>query len=218
MKMAAQREMADLLENIRKELPERVHELYEEAIHRATEQRQKRGRHVARRMMRHSPWLRAERQRQQQQEGALAFFALIVGLIGGAALMYLFDPERGAQRRASLREQANRAAADFEKSVEETSQRAQNDFNRAVNQTRDAATEKSDQVPEAVKTMAQQAKENVSASALAARVRVEIARNTRQPAEIEVSIDKGVVTLTGKVLASEAQLLIGKARTARPTT
>jgi hypothetical protein len=210
--MASHHEIADLLENIRKELPERVHEMFGEAVHRATEQRDKRGRHIARQMMRRNPWLREQRRHQQEQEGALAFFALIIGLIGGAALMYLFDPDRGAQRRAALREQANRAAAEFEKSFEETAQRAQSEVNRVVSEGRSGVDQNLDpvQVPEAVKQMAQEAKENVSTTALAARVRVEIVRNTRQPGAIEVSVANGTVTLSGKVLASEVQPLVEK--------
>lgn len=136
--MASHHEIADLLENIRTELPERVRDAYEEAVQRATKEGRKRGRHAARRMMQRNPFLRHEWERQQREEGALAFFMLLVGLIGGAALMYLFDPDRGEQRRAALRAQANQAAADLTNAVEQASQRATEQVNDAADTIRDA--------------------------------------------------------------------------------
>lgn len=208
--MAAQREITELLENIRKELPERVHEAYEEAVHQATKQGRKQGRNIARQMMHRNPWLRAERQREQQQEGALAIFAFIIGLIGGAALMYLFDPDRGAARRTALRQQAEQAASEMSNTANEQSQRAKEEVNRVVDEALAGVNQKSEQVPEAVKAMAQKASQTAPATALIARARVEVARNVRSPGAIEVSADNGVLTLSGKVLASEVEPLVEK--------
>src|SRR5215213_2822307 len=102
IQMAVQHEINEILETIRKELPHRAHDVYEDAVKKAMRQRNRRQRQFARGMLHHNPMLRREWNRQQEEEGALAIFMLIIGLIGGAALMYLFDPERGARRRAAF--------------------------------------------------------------------------------------------------------------------
>src|SRR5450755_2017788 len=77
--MSIHPELYDLLEHIRTGLPDHTHELYEKAVNRALEQRA-----------------------HGEDEGMFPLVILAIGIIGGAALMYLFDPERGAQRRAML--------------------------------------------------------------------------------------------------------------------
>lgn len=268
--MAVQHDIAELLENIRKELPERARDLYEEAVNRAMDEQRKRGRQVARTAMRRAPYLRDEHRRQQEEEGALAIFALIIGFIGGAALMYLFDPERGERRRVLLTAQLERTVGAAQGNVETAADQVEAKFNRAVDQASDTASEVRgqvkqaadsvqdsakraqgqvsqvvDQAADAVKSTAQRAEDQVSNQAskvtgsaskaasgataqatsaatgaaaaisnetLAARVRTEIGRSTRNPGTIQVTADGGTVTLTGKILASEAQPLVQKIR------
>ena len=62
--------------------------------------------------------IRREFDHQKEEEGILAIFVLIVGLLGGAALMYLFDPDRGEQRRASLLGQVNQAEQSVQHAAE----------------------------------------------------------------------------------------------------
>jgi len=103
--MAPRLEINDLLENIRAELPTRVHSMFEEAVQRASEG-QRQGRKRVEHELRHiSPWER-QRRHYQEQESVLTVFALLIGFISGVAVMYLFDPERGERRRAQLAGQA----------------------------------------------------------------------------------------------------------------
>ena len=114
--MAARHEINELLENIRAELPTRAQELFEEAVQRASEGGRHGRKRIEREIRHRAPWER-QRRRQQEEEGVLAIFALVVGFLGGLAFMYLFDPERGEQRRAMLRGQANRLADEAEAEV-----------------------------------------------------------------------------------------------------
>jgi osmotically-inducible protein OsmY len=252
--MAVQREIGDLLENIRAELPTRLHNLFEEAVERAAEQERHGRKRVAHEMWRRNPWLREQRRKQQEEAGALAVFALVVGFLGGLAFMYLFDPDRGERRRALLMGQAQRLAEDTEEAVEqaagsirETAAQVRGEVNQtaanvsasaqnAAQQVNKAASDVSDSLKDAgsdagktasgaagalkqagsqVKAAAAEVKQQVESaittdSALQSRVRVEVARGVRSPGAIEVEVKDGVVTLTGKVRASEVQSLVEK--------
>jgi gas vesicle protein len=145
MQMAVQHDINEILETIRKELPSRAHDVYEEAVRKAMRQRNRRQKQFARGMLRHNPMLRQEWNRQQEEEGALAIFMLVIGLIGGAALMYLFDPDRGARRRAAIQVEVRRATENASEAVEETVDRVRSEVSRVTGEAEDKAEELGDQ-------------------------------------------------------------------------
>lgn len=135
--MAVQHEINDILETIRKELPRRTQRNYEDAVKRAMRHRDRGSRHIARGLLRNNPTLRREWNRQQEEEGALAIFMLVIGLIGGAALMYLFDPDRGARRRAAFQVEARRFTEEATEKVEETVERVRDEVSKVTGDAED---------------------------------------------------------------------------------
>jgi len=149
--MASHHEIMDFIENIRGEIPPRLHSIYEEAVDKALEQQNKRGKDFARKIIETNPLIRREFEHQQQEEGILAIFVLAIGFLAGAAAMYLFDPERGEQRRASLLGQVYHAA-----------DQVRDDANHSVGQVRDEATKVVGNISETVKKTADQADKTVN--------------------------------------------------------
>ncbi len=239
--MSARKDLNDFIDNVRDELPSRVHSAFEEAVQRA-EKSQRRTRKQAQ----HSLWsvlennLRPEDERRE--EGILPILTLVIGLIGGAALMYLFDPERGERRRALIRDQVSSAVNDASDSLEgaakdvsnrvqnvstsagdslkdaakDVSNRVQNISTSAGDSLKDAAKDTSTQVQGAVKeakSQAHAAEAGISDQTLQARVRAQLGHYVAEPTAISVTINNGTVTLGGKLRASEAQPLIERVRT-----
>lgn len=185
--MAVHHEINEILEVIRKELPRRTQRNYEDAVKRAMRQRDRGSRSIARGLLRNNPTLRREWNRQQEEEGALAIFMLVIGLIGGAALMYLFDPDRGARRRAAFQVEVRRAAENATEAVEGTVERVRDEVskvtgdaedkleelgdeakaaaNKTVNSVRSAADKVSDDVEEGVARTSRQVKSAVDKAA-----------------------------------------------------
>jgi osmotically-inducible protein OsmY len=248
--MAVQHEINEILDTIRKELPRRVHSNYEDAVKRAMHQRDRRQHQFARGMLRHNPMLRREWNRQQEEEGALAIFMLIIGLIGGAALMYLFDPERGARRRAAfqiemrhftenasetverVRDEVSKVAGETEDKAEQlgddaraatnnsvknststTSDQVKRTVSNTTNTVRDTAARSSDQLKTTARKAASEVEtpiHNVANDALKALVRAEVMRDVKNPSEIEITVENGMVTLMGTIGANEVQALVEK--------
>ncbi|MCC6802591.1 MAG: YtxH domain-containing protein [Anaerolineae bacterium] len=212
--MATRSEFADLLESIKKQLPSLAQGAFEQATRGGLHQQNKSdwrrnvswlliSRFIVPRLWqsRQKPQRRWQRQSAQPaNEGLPPLLALVIGVLGGAALMYLFDPDRGAQRRASLREQATRVAADVSESVQETTERVRDEVSRVVSEAEESIEHAADQLKGAATSTAD--------LALDALVRAEVGRSTSDPASVEVEVKDGVVTLSGKVLASEAQPLV----------
>lgn len=143
--MAVQHEINEILETIRKELPRRTQHNYEDAVKRALRHRDRSSRHIARGLLRNNPTLRREWNRQQEEEGALAIFMLVIGLIGGAALMYLFDPDRGARRRAAFQVEVRRAAENATEAVEGTVERVRDEVSKVTGDAEDKLEELGDE-------------------------------------------------------------------------
>lgn len=214
--MAAHSDFADLLDNIKKQLPPLAQKAARGAL------RQQRGsnwggkvgwlmmtRFILPRVMqqRQQSHRLQRRQHQQPREAGLPpILALVIGMLGGAALMYLFDPDRGVHRRAALREQATRVAADVSESVQETTERVRDEVSRVVSEAEGSIEQEADQVRSAVG----EAKSSTVELALDALVRAEVARNVSSPDAVVVAVDDGVVSLSGIILASEAQALLEK--------
>lgn len=144
--MAVQHEINEILETIRKELPRRTQRNYEDAVKRAMRHRDRGSRSIARGLLRSNPTLRREWNRQQEEEGALAIFMLVIGLIGGAALMYLFDPDRGARRRAAFQVEVRHFAENASEAVEETVERVREEVSKVTGDAEDKAEELGDDV------------------------------------------------------------------------
>ncbi len=187
----------DLIDSIRDELPTRVHDAFNEAVERAAEQGREQRRHVARRMMDRNPWVRAERRRQQQRTTVLSLLMLVVGFVGGAALMYLFDPERGSRRRAFLRGQADSALNEVGDSLE--------------GRAKDVVSRAQSVAHEAQSGHAQDAA--ASDQMLQVRVQAQLGHYVAEPSATSVTVNDGNVILGGKILAREVQPLIERVRT-----
>lgn len=117
---------------------------------------------------------------------------IIVGTLGSAALMYLMDPEKGNERRATLREQINKfmnkATARTESLIEQISDRAQD---AAAGAARNLST-----------------LEAVSDEVIVARVRSAMGHVLTNAHEVEVMANQGLITLTGSVPGAETEVLI----------
>jgi uncharacterized membrane protein/osmotically-inducible protein OsmY len=116
----------------------------------------------------------------------------LIGGIGlGAALMYVLDPDRGRRRRARMRDKAAHA---INKTGDATGKTLRDTRNRA----RGLAAE----VKSLLKT------DRASDEVLIERIRSKMGRVVSHPHSIEVTADKGRVTLRGPVLESEADALL----------
>jgi len=204
--MAARQDINDLLENIRAELPSRAHTLFEEAVQRASEGQRQGRRRVEYEYRQRSPWER-QRRHYQEQEGILAIFALVIGFIGGVAVMYLFDPERGERRRALLREQANQAISEAEDaaqhvrsevdqvansaadSVKDTANRVRGDVDKTADQAADSLKDTSNQVRDQASKTATSASQSVSNAASSASSSVKDATSQVSKAASGVSAE-----------------------------
>ena len=114
---------------------------------------------------------------------------LLGGLGTGAALMYLFDPDRGTRRRALARNKGvhlmTRQRLFFHKAIRDTRHRATGIIARLSMHDHDA----SDDV-------------------IVARVRAELGRHVSHASSIDVRVHDGTVTLVGPILRDEVRGLL----------
>ena len=158
--MASHNELNDLLETIRKELPGRAHEAYEQAVKKAMQQRRhhRGGRNLTWEMIERGLPPMFQQRKQKQDEGLMPLFTLLIGFIGGAALMYLFDPDRGARRRAMIQVEARKVVNEASEAVEETAEKVRAEVNRVVGEAEDKAEEVRDQLEDTAEDAAKQVK------------------------------------------------------------
>jgi uncharacterized membrane protein/osmotically-inducible protein OsmY len=116
---------------------------------------------------------------------------LLGGVGVGAALMYVFDPDRGRRRRAHMRDKLASAANKAPDAISTTAR----DF---VNRARGLAAE----------TGSLFSSEEVSDEVLTARVRSKLGRVVSHPSSIEVVANQGRVILSGPILAHEVDDLL----------
>lgn len=123
---------------------------------------------------------------------------LVGGMVIGAGLMYLLDPDRGRRRRAMVRDQMVSTWNDLDDVVDTAARDLKNRARGVVAETRSRFSdgEVDDQV-------------------LKARVKSEIGRVVSHPHAIEVNAESGCVTLKGPVLADEEKALISTVKGVR---
>lgn len=128
-------------------------------------------------------------------------WALLAGLGAGAALMYFLDPDRGARRRALVRDKVartERVASDATVVVRERLKNARNRARGRVHELR-----------------ARLRREQVDDDTLVARVRSELGHHVEHASAIEVSACNGTVTLCGPIMESELADALSAARAVR---
>ncbi|MCW5977437.1 MAG: SRPBCC family protein [Bryobacteraceae bacterium] len=123
--------------------------------------------------------------------------SLIGGLGLGCGLMYFLDPDRGRRRRAVMRDKL--AAGGH---------RLQRELGKAKRDIENRAAGVEAQAKQAVTGALSRRREEVDDGVLAARVRSKVGRAARQPHAIEVTADRGVVTVSGPILRDEADDLM----------
>jgi gas vesicle protein len=142
MEMASH-DINDLLENISKELPGRARDAYEQAVKKALQRRHHRGgRNFGWEMIERGLPPMFQQRKQKQDEGLMPLFTLLIGFIGGAALMYLFDPDRGNRRRAMIQVEARKVTTNISDAVEDTAERIETEFNRVINNSEEEESQK----------------------------------------------------------------------------
>jgi hypothetical protein len=133
-----------------------------------------------------------------QPEPAPPGVDFLVGAVAGAAVMYLFDPDGGRRRRALVRDQLVHAAHRAEDVAETTSRDLGNRARGVVAELRGRL-----------------AADDVSDDVLTERVRARIGAVTGRAASIQTEVKDGCVTLSGPVLAEDAERLIRRVRAVR---
>jgi uncharacterized membrane protein len=122
----------------------------------------------------------------------------IAGILAGAGLMYLMDPDRGARRRALVRDQAVRARHRLAEGAEATGRDLRN---RARGTAAELRSRLRPETPDD--------------EILHERVRSALGRVVSHPGAVEVSVADGRVTLGGQVLAQEVDDLLRTVRDVR---
>jgi len=124
--------------------------------------------------------------------------ALIGGVGLGAALMYIFDPDRGGRRRALIRDKFEAAGNKASCYADEMSRDLRNRAYGAV---------------AAAKSLFK--REEVTDDVLADRVRSKLGRYPVHIGGLEVTANNGAVTLRGQILADELPRVLRATRFVR---
>ena len=123
---------------------------------------------------------------------------LLAGIGIGAAVMYFLDPDRGARRRALVRDKGVRA---LHLGQRELHDRAEDLRNRAVGNAAEVRGRYDD--------------EPVGDEQLVARVRSELGHHVERPRAIEVAAEQGRVILRGQVPPDELDDVLATVRAVR---
>jgi uncharacterized membrane protein len=123
---------------------------------------------------------------------------LVGGMVIGAGLMYLLDPDRGRRRRAMVRDQMVSSWNELDDAVDTAGRDLKNRARGVLAETRSRF--RSDEVDDNV---------------LMARVRSEIGRVVSHPHAIQVRAEDCCVTLSGPVLADEEEALVAAVKGVR---
>jgi osmotically-inducible protein OsmY len=132
------------------------------------------------------------------RDAAGTVLSFLFGLAAGAALMYLFDPERGAYRRHYLRDKSMRYARDTGRSMYRQADYRMGQVKGALAEARNAVTS-----------------EEVSDDTLRERIRAELGHCTNCAQDIEVEVTDGCAVLRGSVPAEEEETIVNAVRSVR---
>ena len=124
--------------------------------------------------------------------------ALVGGLGLGAALMYVFDPDRGQRRRALIRDKVDAAAHKMSNAAEKASRDISNRAYGMVAETKSIFRH-----------------EEVSDDVLVDRVRSRLGRIPVHIGAFDIDANNGVLTLRGEILADELPKVLRAARFVR---
>ena len=116
----------------------------------------------------------------------------LIGAGCGATLMFIFDPSRGARRRALMRDKFVRAARKTRDAAGATSRDLGNRLSGVAARTRSLVSDE----------------DGVDDRVICERVRAELGRVASHPRAIHVQSNRGVVTLTGDVLTDEVSTIV----------
>jgi len=130
----------------------------------------------------------------QTRRQTLPWMNLLAGVAIGAVAMYVADPAQGRRRRALLQDKVSSAT---------------NRTSKLMNQTmRDAKNRLAGLRAEALRMVAPRQAKPLDDHVLEARVRSRLGRAMSHLGDIDVRAEQGVVTLSGRVDAEEAQRLL----------
>ena len=124
--------------------------------------------------------------------------SFLFGMAAGAALMYLFDPDRGAYRRNYLRDKSMRYARDTGRTLARQADYRAGQVKGALYEARNAL-----------------ASEEVSDDTLRERIRAELGHCTTNAHGVIVEVSDGCVTLRGRVPAEEEDKVVAAVRAVR---
>lgn len=124
--------------------------------------------------------------------------ALLAGMGFGAGLAFMLDPDRGARRRAVVRDKVVRGARMTGRAVDATMCDMSNRTRGIIAATRSRWSE-----------------EHVDDETLLERVRAKLGRACSHPHAIDVNVTDGDVTLRGPVLADEVHSVLRTAASVR---
>jgi osmotically-inducible protein OsmY len=123
---------------------------------------------------------------------------LLIGLVAGAALAFLFDPARGATRRAVLRDKLASALRSTRRDVNAKALDLKQRGQGLIAETRNRMND-----------------ENVGDEQLVARVRAALGHHVDRVRPIEVVADGDRVILRGSIDAADIETAVATARTVR---
>ena len=123
---------------------------------------------------------------------------LVLGMVLGAGLTYLLDPDRGTRRRALVRDQLVHAGHELEETARSSARHVRNKARGLAHEARAGLLER-----------------EVDDRVLEERVRSELGRGLSNTAELDVAADHGRVILSGAVAADEIRQVVKTARSVR---
>ncbi len=126
---------------------------------------------------------------------------LVAGLLLGAGLMYLLDPDRGFRRRSIARDRLGRARRRLEEGLSATARDVNNRSSGAFVELRSRL--EGDDADDAV---------------IEERIRSRMGRLVSHPGAVEVAVIRGEVTLLGTVLEDELEELVNGVARVRGVT